>query len=101
MSSTSPYTTTPMAETVELQMREGCKSYELYVTSEFRRSMFMTANTSKDNTTLRVSVLNMMHSTDRESYDKLINKFEKHSRKNKHGWKLEKNTRRFTVQRRP
>ena len=83
MSSTSPYTTTPMAETVELQMREGCKSYELYVTSEFRRSMFITASTSKDDTTLRISTLNMMYITDRESYDKLINKFEKHSRKNK------------------
>ena len=83
MSSTSPYTTTPMAETVELQMREGCKSYELYVTSEFRRSMFMTSNTSKDDTTLRLSILNAMYTTDKASYDNLINKFEKHSKKNK------------------
>ena len=83
MSSTSPYTTTPMAETVELQMREGCKSYELYVTSEFRRSMFMTASNSNDDTTLRVSVLNAMYSTDKDSYDTLINKFVKHSKKNK------------------
>ena len=84
MSSTSPYKTTPMAETVELQMREGCKSYELYVTSEFRRSMFMTSSTSKDDTTLRLSILNAMYTTDKDSYDNLINKFEKHSKKNKH-----------------
>ena len=77
MSSTSPYTTTPMAQTVELQMREGCKSYDLYVTSEFRRSMFMTASSKTDDTTLRVSVLNMMYSTDKDSYNKLISKYDK------------------------
>ena len=77
MSSTSPYTTTPMAETVELQMREGCKSYELYVTSEFRRSMFMTSSNSKDDTTVRLSVLNMMYSTNKDAYNELISKFEK------------------------
>ena len=83
MSSSSPYTTTPMAQTVELQMREGCKSYELYVTSEFRRSMFMTSSNSKDDTTVRLSVLNMMYSTDKNAYNELISKFEKQSKKNK------------------
>jgi len=83
MSSSSPYTTTPMAQTVELQMREGCKSYELYVTSEFRRSMFMTSSNSKDDTTVRLSVLNMMYSTDKDAYNELISKFEKQSKKNK------------------
>ena len=83
MSSSSPYTTTPMAQTVELQMREGCKSYDLYVTSEFRRSMFMTSSSKTDDTTVRVSVLNMMYSTDKDSYNKLISKFEKEAKKNK------------------
>ena len=80
---TSPYVTKPMASTVELQMREGCKSYDLYISSELRRSMFMTSSSSKDDTTLRLSILNMMYSTDKNSYDKLISKFEKQSKKNK------------------
>ena len=72
-----------MASTVELQMRECCKSYDLYISSELRRSMFMTSSSSKDDTTLRLSILNMMYSTDKNSYDKLISKFEKQSKKNK------------------
>ena len=62
---TSPYVTKPMASTVELQMREGCKSYDLYISSELRRSMFMTSSSSKDDTTVRLSMLNMMYSTDK------------------------------------
>ena len=37
-----------MANTVEMQIAEGCKSYDLYVTSEFRRSMFVEGK-MKDN----------------------------------------------------
>ena len=43
----------------------------------------MTSSSSKDDTTVRLSMLNMMYSTDKDSYDKLISKFEKQSKKNK------------------
>ena len=69
---TSPYKTKPMANTVEMQIAEGCKSYDLYITSEFRRSMFVEGTMSKDDITLRISTLNMMYNKNREQYNKMI-----------------------------
>ena len=69
---TSPYVKRPMANTVEMQISQGCKSYDLYVTSEFRRSMFVEGYMKDGDTTLRISTLNMMYNENREKYDKLI-----------------------------
>ena len=69
---TSPYVKRPMANTVEMQIAEGCKSYDLYITSEFRRSMFVEGKMKDDDTTVRVSTLNMMYNDNREKYDEMI-----------------------------
>ena len=73
---TSPYKTRPMANTVEMQIAEGCKSYDLYVTSEFRRSMFVEGKMKNGDTTVRVSTLNMMYNDNREKYDEMIKAME-------------------------
>ena len=80
---TSPYKTKPMANTVEMQIAEGCKSYDLYITSEFRRSMFVEGTMSKDDITLRISTLNMMYNKNREQYNKMIEDMKNKARKNK------------------
>ena len=69
---TSPYKTRPMANTVEMQISQGCKSYDLYVTSEFRRSMFVEGKMKDGDTTVRLSTLNMMYNDNREKYDETI-----------------------------
>ena len=46
----SPYLTTKMADTIELITRENCRSYDLYISSEHRRSMFMTGKFDDDTT---------------------------------------------------
>ena len=80
---TSPYKTRPMANTVEMQIAEGCKSYDLYVTSEFRRSMFVEGKMKDGDTTVRVSTLNMMYNDNREKYDEMIKAMEDKAKANK------------------
>jgi hypothetical protein len=72
-----------MANTVEMQIAEGCKSYDLYITSEFRRSMFVEGKMEDGDTTLRISTLNMMYHENREEYDKMIKKMEDKAKANK------------------
>ena len=80
---TSPYVKRPMANTVEMQIAQGCKSYDLYITSEFRRSMFVEGKMKDGDTTLRISTLNMMYNENREEYDKLIKNMEEKAKTNK------------------
>ena len=80
---TSPYKTRPMANTVEMQIAEGCKSYDLYVTSEFRRSMFVEGKMKDDSTTVRISTLNMMYNDNREKYDEMVKGMEDKAKANK------------------
>jgi hypothetical protein len=83
MSNSSPYKNRPMANTVEMQISEGCKSYDLYITSEFRRSMFVEGKMKDGDTTLRISTLNMMYNKDREKYDKMIKDMKDKGKANK------------------
>ena len=80
---TSPYVKKPMANTVEMQIAQGCKSYDLYVTSEFRRSMFVEGKMKDGDTTIRVSTLNMMYNDNREKYDEMIKAMEDKAKANK------------------
>ena len=80
---TSPYKTRPMANTVEMQIAEGCKSYDLYITSEFRRSMFVEGKMKDGDTTIRISTLNMMWNDNREKYDKMVKAMEDKAKANK------------------
>lgn len=80
---TSPYKTRPMANTVEMQIAEGCKSYDLYITSEFRRSMFVEGKMKDGDTTVRLSTLNMMYNDNREKYDATIKSMEDKAKANK------------------
>ena len=80
---TSPYKTRPMANTVEMQISQGCKSYDLYVTSEFRRSMFVEGKMKDGDTTVRLSTLNMMYKDDREKYDAMIKSMKDKAKANK------------------
>ena len=80
---TSPYKTRPMANTVEMQIAEGCKSYDLYVTSEFRRSMFVEGKMKDGDTTVRISTLNMMYNDNREKYDEMVKAMENKAKANK------------------
>ena len=80
---TSPYKTRPMANTVEMQIAEGCKSYDLYVTSEFRRSMFVEGKMKDGDTTLRISTLNAMYNENRAQYDKMIKDMKDKGKANK------------------
>ena len=80
---TSPYKTRPMANTVEMQISQGCKSYDLYVTSEFRRSMFVEGKIKDGDTTLRISTLNAMYNENRAQYDKMIKDMKDKGKANK------------------
>ena len=80
---TSPYVKRPMANTVEMQICEGCKSYDLYVTSEFRRSMFVEGKMKDGDTTVRISTLNMMYNDNREKYDEMVKAMENKAKANK------------------
>jgi len=80
---TSPYVKRPMANTVEMQISQGCKSYDLYITSEFRRSMFVEGKMKDGNTTVRVSTLNMMYNDNREKYDEMVKGMEDKAKANK------------------
>tara|TARA_B100000674_G_scaffold301557_1_gene250377 strand:+ start:115 stop:741 length:627 start_codon:yes stop_codon:yes gene_type:complete len=83
MQMSSPYLTTKMADTIELVTRENCKSYDLYISSELRRSMFMTGAFKDDVSTLRVSILNMMYKTAPERYNEIIENFKNQAEKTK------------------
>jgi hypothetical protein len=72
-----------MASTVEMQIAQGCKSYDLYITSEFRRSMFAEGKMEDGNTTLRISTLNMLYNENREEYNKTIKNMEDKAKANK------------------
>ena len=80
---TSPYVKRPMANTVEMQIAEGCKSYDLYITSEFRRSMFVEGKMKDGSTTIRISTLNVMYNEHREHYDKMIEDMKNKGKANK------------------
>ena len=80
---TSPYVKRPMANTVEMQIAEGCKSYDLYITSEFRRSMFVEGKMKDGDTTVRISTLNMMYNDNREKYDEMVKAMENKAKANK------------------
>ena len=80
---TSPYVKRPMANTVEMQIAEGCKSYDLYITSEFRRSMFVEGKMKDGSTTLRISTLNAMYNDHREHYNKMIEDMKNKGKANK------------------
>jgi len=69
--------------TVEMQICKGCKSYDLYVSSEFRRSMFVEGKMKDGDTTLRISTLNMMYNENREEYNKMIKNMEDKAKANK------------------
>tara|TARA_B100001093_G_scaffold516804_1_gene596540 strand:- start:7808 stop:8428 length:621 start_codon:yes stop_codon:yes gene_type:complete len=77
----SPYLTTKMADTIELITRENCLSYDLYISSEHRRSMFMTGKFDDDMTTLRVSILNMMYKSAPGRYNEIIENFKNQAKK--------------------
>ena len=72
-----------VTNTVEMQICKGCKSYDLYVSSEFRRSMFVEGKMKDGDTTLRISTLNMMYNENREKYDKLIKNMEENAKAKK------------------
>ena len=72
-----------MASTVEMQIAQGCKSYDLYITSEFRRSMFAEGKMEDGDTTLRISTLNMLYNENREEYNKTIKNMEDKAKANK------------------
>ena len=80
---TSPYVKRPMANTVEMQIAEGCKSYDLYITSEFRRSMFVEGKMKDGDTTVRISTLNAMYNNNREHYNKMIEDMKNKAKANK------------------
>ena len=80
---TSPYVKRPMANTVEMQIAEGCKSYDLYITSEFRRSMFVEGKMKDGDTTVRISTLNAMYNNNREQYNKMIEDMKNKAKANK------------------
>ena len=80
---TSPYVKRPMANTVEMQIAQGCKSYDLYITSEFRRSMFVEGKMQDGSTTLRISTLNVMYNDNREQYNKMIEDMKNKGKANK------------------
>ena len=72
-----------MENTIELEIREGCKFYDLYISSELRRSICVISKThySKTNDTIRSSTLKMLYDDNRIEYNKLIKTFEKKASK--------------------
>jgi len=71
-----------MSATIELQISEGCKSYDLYISSAFRRSLFCEEK-MEDNNTLRISTLNSLYNENQEEYDNKIKQMEDEAEDNK------------------
>ena len=64
------------ANTVELQIREGCKTYDLYISTTFRNSMMISGLSKEQHTTYGNSVLKILYNNDKESYNKMIKSFQ-------------------------
>ena len=84
----SSYTTRPMSATVELQISEGCKSYDLYISSILRRSLFCEEKMEEfelDTATIqeRISTLNSLYNENQEEYYNKIKQMEDDAEDNK------------------
>tara|TARA_B110000008_G_C16708899_1_gene459945 strand:- start:36 stop:593 length:558 start_codon:yes stop_codon:yes gene_type:complete len=71
------------ANTVELQIREGCKSYDLYISSNFRRSLNISGLSEEDQVKYGKSILKILYEQDKEGYNKMIKSFQELAKKEK------------------
>ena len=62
-----------MASTVEINMREGCNDYDLYISSELRRSLEVNSSNQNGDTKIRFSMMNMMYKSSPETYNNILN----------------------------
>ena len=62
-----------MSNTVHLEFSEECLSYDLYISSKHRRSMFVNSSHKDDKSTLRISMLKLMNDTSPSSYLDMLN----------------------------
>lgn len=63
------------ANTVELQIREGCKIYDLYISSDFRNSLNISGLSKEEHAIYGKSILKILYDNDKEGYDKMTNSF--------------------------
>ena len=54
------------ANTVELQIREGCKIYDLYISSDFRNSLNISGLSKEDHAIYGKSILKILYDNDKE-----------------------------------
>tara|TARA_B110000971_G_C19998776_1_gene495676 strand:+ start:945 stop:1511 length:567 start_codon:yes stop_codon:yes gene_type:complete len=64
------------ANTVELQIRENHKSYDLYIPSRFRKSIGVSGLSKEQQTVFGKSVLKVLYERDKEAYNKMIKSFQ-------------------------
>ena len=64
------------ANTIELQIREDHKSYDLYIPSRFRRSIGVSGLSKEQQTVFGNSVLKVLYEEDKEAYNKMITSFQ-------------------------
>jgi hypothetical protein len=62
--------------TVELQIRENHKSYDLYIPSRFRKSIGVSGLSKEQQTVFGKSVLKVLYERDKEAYNKMIKSFQ-------------------------
>ena len=60
------------ANTIELQIREDHKSYDLYIPSSFRNSIGVSGLSKEQQTVFGNSVLKVLYEGDKEAYNKMI-----------------------------
>jgi len=63
-------------DTFDLKIREGCKTYDLYISSKFRNSMVISGLSKEQQTIYGNSVLEILYNNDKESYNKMIKSFQ-------------------------
>ena len=71
------------ANTVELQIREGCKAYDLYISSDFRNSMNISGLSKEDQVKYGKSILKILYDNDKEGYGKMVDSFKELAKKEK------------------
>ena len=62
-----------MSNTVQLEFSDECLNYDLYISSRYRRSMFVDGSSKDDTSTLRISMLKLMNDTSPSSYQSMLN----------------------------
>ena len=61
-----------MASTVELNITENCDLYDLYISSQLRRSMFVNVSTNDEKTSLKINTFGLMYKKNPDTYEDLL-----------------------------